>query len=73
MKTYLVLFFSSDGASIRDVVAKPQGLGFKIVVGAHDLVYEWSNEPSEQDILDLGDKVKDALKGCNVMFKLETV
>lgn len=73
MKTYLVLFFNSEGADPIDVMKKANSLGFETVVGAHDLVYEWDNEPSEEDILVMGNKVRKTLKGCNVFFKLETV
>ena len=73
MKTYLVLFFNSEGADPTEVMDKANALGFETVVGAHDLVYEWEDEPSDSDILDLGTKVNKSLKGCNVFFKLETV
>ena len=73
MKTYLVLFFNSDGKRPAEVMDKAKELGFDVIVGAHDLVYEWDKEPTEDQILSLGDKVRDKLKGCNVFFKLETV
>ena len=73
MKTYLVLFFNSEGADPTDVMHKANSLGFETVVGAHDLVYEWEDEPSDKVILELGNKVKNVLNGTKVMFKLETV
>ena len=73
MKTYLVLFFNSNGWVPSKVMDKAKELGFEVVVGAHDLVYEWESEPSEEEILDLGDKVKETLEGSGVFFKLETV
>ena len=73
MKTYLVLFFNSEGENPIEVMKKVNTLGFQTVVGAHDLVYQWDKETTEQDILEIGNKVKETLKGCNVFFKLETV
>jgi len=73
MKTYLVLFFNTEGANPTEIMSKVNSLGFGTVVGAHDLVFEWDKEPTENDILEMGNKVREALKGTNTFFKLETV
>ena len=41
--------------------------------GQYDYVYKWPKEASVDDILKIGDQVRNTLKGMGVMFKLETV
>ncbi len=74
MKTYLVVWFNSDGAAPSEVNSRLLSLGFKTVKGNYDFVYNWgSKKVSVEAILNLSDKVHLTLKGLNTMFKLETV
>ena len=72
MKTYLVMYFGTEGISTTDVAAKLEGIGFKTTFGPVDFVYEWDKTPSKEDILGLGNKVVGALKGSGAVFALDT-
>jgi hypothetical protein len=72
MKTYLVMYFGS-GMPASEVAKKLKGLGFNAHYGPYDFIYEWSDkQPSTDDILALGDKVSEALKGSGAVFNLDT-
>ena len=72
MKTYLALWFSSEGAGPVEVVDRLRSLGFKALRGYQDQVYEWGRRVELDDILQLTDKVHHTLKGLNVLYKIET-
>jgi hypothetical protein len=72
MKSYLLLWFNSEGAAPMEVTRRLLGLGFKPVKGNYDYVYDWSQKTSTDEALNLANKVHATLKGCNVSFKLET-
>lgn len=72
MKTYLTIWFSSEGAGPVEVVDRLRSLGFKPMKGYHDHVYEWRKKADLGDILQLTDKVHVTLKGLNVLYKIET-
>ena len=72
MKTNVILVFSSDGAKLSEIVDKVKALGFKVAVGRHDFVYDWGRDATAEEIIELGDKLSEALKGSNVSFKLES-
>ncbi len=72
MKTYLTIWFSSEGAGPVEVVDRLRSLGFKPMKGYHDHVYEWNKKVDLGDILQLTDKVHVTLKGLNVLYKIET-
>ena len=44
MKTYLMVWFNSEGAKPQDVVNRLQGIGFKPMRGPYDHVYEWEKD-----------------------------
>ncbi len=73
MKTYLTLWFSSDGASPTEVVGELKQIGFRPVSGNYDMEYEWDRKPSVDDVLYLADMVRKRLEGKGVLFKLETL
>jgi hypothetical protein len=73
LKTYLMIWFNSEGAEPKIVVETLQELGFKPMRGPYDHVYEWMNEADLDKILQLGNTVHQALKGLKVLYKLETV
>ena len=72
MKTYLTIWFYSEGASPLEVVEKLRSLGFEPLRGYHDHVYDWKRKIDLMDILELANKVHETLKGLKVFYKLET-
>ena len=73
MKTYLTIWFSSEGASPKVVMERIMGMGFKPIKGRYDHVYDWKREPTLEEILQLGNNLHETLKGLKVMYKLETI
>jgi len=73
MMTYLVVWFSSEGEKPSEITQRLLSMGFQPQEGQYDYVYKWPKEASVDDILKIGDQVKNTLKGMGVMFKLETV
>jgi len=74
MKTYLTIWFSSEGAKPTAVVERLLAMGFKPTRGHYDHVYDWGRDDVElEDILRLGNAVHETLKGFKVLYKLETV
>ncbi|UCH70116.1 MAG: hypothetical protein JSV29_07775 [Candidatus Bathyarchaeota archaeon] len=72
MKTYLTIWFYSEGASPREIVERLRSLGFKPLRGHHDHVYNWRKEANLEDIFQLANSVHETLKGLKVLYKLET-
>jgi len=72
MKTYLMLWFSSEGAGPVEVVERLRSLGFEPLRGYHDHVYDWKRNVELADILQLTDKIHETLKGLSVLYKIET-
>ncbi|MCL4323081.1 MAG: hypothetical protein M1498_01330 [Candidatus Thermoplasmatota archaeon] len=73
MKTYLNVTFSSEGAKPSEVINRLRSLGFKPVMGDHDMVYEWANSANEEDSLWFADKIQATLEGFKVLFHVETL
>jgi len=73
MKTYLTVWFSSEGAEPSTVAQKLQSMGFKPIKGQHDHVYDWKREPTLDEVLQLVNNVHHTLKGLNVLYKIETI
>lgn len=73
MKTYLTVFFSSDGARPSVATESLLDLGFRPTKGPHDYVYEWGDVKDVKDLVWFADRVHAALEGTHVLFKLETV
>lgn len=73
MKTYLLIWFSSNGARPSEVTRSLMSLGFAPVKGSYDYVYDWGNHVDMDEIVNFGDKVQMTLKDTGVMFKIETV
>lgn len=72
MKTYLTIWFYSEGASPAEVVEKLRSMGFQPLRGYHDHVYDWGRKVDLMDVLQLANKVHETLKGMKVFYKLET-
>ena len=73
MKSYLIVWFNSEGGKPSEINQRLMSLGFKPIQGTHDYVYEWGTNVNVEEILRFGDKVQVTLQGLNVMFKLETI
>ena len=72
MKTYLTVWFNSEGASPLEVVEKLRSMGFEPLKGYHDHTYDWKRKVELSDVLELANKVHETLKGLKVFYKLET-
>jgi hypothetical protein len=72
-KTYLNIIFYSEGANPIDVVERLRSIGFKPLKGVHDHVYDWGKKKvSLEDVLQVACSVHETLRGCKVLYKLET-
>ena len=73
LKTYLTIWFNSEGAAPSEVVQRLRAMGFEPIKGYYDHVYDWRKKVTIDDILQLSDAVHQTLKGLKVTYKLETV
>lgn len=73
MKTYLNVWFNSEGARPTEVTNELKELGFELTKGPYDFTYTWSKGVSTDEILSIGDRIQDALKDFEVIFSLETL
>ncbi|RLF35838.1 MAG: hypothetical protein DRN00_01925 [Thermoplasmata archaeon] len=74
MKTYLKIFFNSEGASPSEVRDQLMNMGFEPIKGNYDFVYDWNRKNVDvSDLVWFADKVHNALKGCKVLFSIETI
>jgi len=72
-KTYLIMYFGTQGVKSSDVSERVEDLGFESVIGSVDFVYDWKGKkPSKGEILSLGDKVVEVLDGSGAIFNLDT-
>ena len=73
-QTYLIMYFGTEGNSnMSDIVKKVEEIGFKSALGPADFIYEWDDEePSKEQVFEIGNKVMEVLKGTNTIFNLET-
>ena len=72
MKTYLVVWFSSEGKSVTEVTDRLMSMGFRPMHGNYDYVYDWDKSASMDEVFTIGEKVQETLRGCGVTFKLES-
>jgi hypothetical protein len=72
MKTYLTIFFYSEGANPVEVVERLRSLGFKPLKGVQDHVYDWGRDVELEEILQIATSVHETLKGLKVFYNLET-
>ena len=72
MYTRIVMQYSSEGSSVKEVVNRLSELGFTVALGKFDYEYKWSDKITTEEVLDLLDKVIEKLRGCNVMFHFTT-
>ena len=71
-KTFLVMYFKAGKEKASDVVKKVESAGFQTTFGPVDFMYKWKNEPTKEQILELADKLADALNSTGVMFNIDT-
>ncbi len=73
MKTYLTVYFNSNGSKPSSVTEQLLNLGFKPTKGPHDYYYEWGDAQDVNDLIWFADRVHAAIEDMGVMYKLETV
>lgn len=74
MKTYLKIYFNSEGAPPSEIKNQLMNLGFKATKGNYDFVYDWGKKNADvSELIWFADKVHNALKGCKVFFSIETI
>lgn len=73
MKTYLVVWFSSDGDAPSDVISRLTSLGFNPVTGNYDFEYAWRKKPSLEQLFSFIDQIQKTLEGSKAYFKVETI
>ncbi|UCC34112.1 MAG: hypothetical protein JSW53_05460 [Candidatus Bathyarchaeota archaeon] len=73
MKTYLTIWFSSEGAGPVVVAEKLRNMGFEPIKGQYDHVYDWGRKVDLENVLQIGTAVHETLKGLEVLYKLETL
>ena len=75
--TRVSVWFYSEGASPSQVISKLTELGFKPIRGAHDFVYEHSDDNmTEADlsnaIIEISNALHKTLSGFKVLYNLDT-
>ena len=73
MKTFLTIFVSSEGAPPSEVAERLTRMGFKPLAGPYDFEYEWNQDGGVQDMIQIANRVHATLKGCKVIFNVETI
>jgi hypothetical protein len=73
VKSYLTVTFNSEGVKPSEVVERLHMLGFKPTHGPYDFIYDWGKHATVKDAIWFSDQIHETLKGCNVLFQLETV
>ena len=73
LKTYLTIWFTSEGAHPSIVVQRLRAMGFKPIKGYYDHVYDWKKEVTIDDVFQLSDTLYETLRGLKVMYKIETL
>ena len=72
MKSYLVLWFNSEGKKSSEITKRLMAMGFRPTQGNFDYEYNWRRNPAIEEVFSLSDKVQESLHGCNVYFKVES-
>lgn len=73
MKTYLIIWFNSEGAKPSDITERLLSMGFQPVEGEYDYIYTWDSHADIDDIIKFGDRVQITLKGSGALFKFQTI
>ena len=72
VKTNIKVYCSSEGAAPREVIKQLKEIGFEPALGRFDFTYHWEADPSIEEVMKLLDRVVEALKGKQVLFKTDT-
>jgi hypothetical protein len=72
MKTYVLVQLDSEGATFSEVAEILEDMGFRPHQGGYDFVYDWAREASVRDSLAFADRIQAALRGKNVLFRIES-
>ncbi len=71
-RTYLVMYFGSE-VGMTEVSEKVESIGFVTTIGPVDFIYDWKGKvPSKKEILALGDRLAEVLRGTGAIFNLDT-
>ena len=73
MKTYLTVWFTTEGEKTSEVTDRLMSIGFRPVRGNYDYVYDWEEDAALDDIIKLANRVHTTLKDCNVYYRLESI
>ncbi|MEM0140033.1 MAG: hypothetical protein QXZ44_05425 [Ferroplasma sp.] len=73
MRTFLKVIFNSEGTKPSEVVGRLRSLGFTLIKGEHDMVYEWPDSATADDAIWFADKIQATLQGFNIYFEIETL
>ncbi len=73
MKTYLIVWFNSEGTKPSDITERLLSMGFQPMEGEYDYLYNWDSQADIEEIIKFGDLVQNTLKGSGALFKLETI
>jgi len=71
-KTYLIIHIGTEGKKPTEIAKLLEGLGFEATLGPTDFFYNWPKQPTKTDVLKLGDRIVDVLKGSGSVFNLDT-
>lgn len=71
-KTHLIMYFGTKGISASEIASRLEKIGFETFFGSVDFVHNWTEQPSKEQVLALGDKVAEALKDSGAVFNLDT-
>lgn len=71
-KTYLVMYFNAGKAKASEVVKGVESVGFETNFGPVDFAYTWESKPTKEQVLELADKLTEALKESGAIFNIDT-
>ncbi|HLF07558.1 MAG TPA: hypothetical protein VI893_10385 [Thermoplasmata archaeon] len=70
MRTYLDLWFASDGEELVSVVKRLEGVGLKTIIGIHDFYFDWRDDTEFKTQMG---SIHKALKGTKTLYKTHTI
>lgn len=70
MKTYVDIYFNSEGPSPKDIVENMRRIGLEPVRGPHDFIFEWNDD--DEFLAKVGE-IHKVLQGLNVIYRFHTV
>lgn len=73
MITKIIMYHSSEGTGVKEVINRLSELGFTVSLGKYDYEYKWEKEATADDVLNLVDQVIETLRGCHVFFHFTTM